>query len=43
MHIKFLFRIPDWMRPLGRCRCRWEDRIRMDVEKYGRKMWTGFI
>jgi hypothetical protein len=24
---------PEWKRPLGRCKCRWEDNIRIDLGK----------
>jgi len=30
-------------RPLGRPRRRWEDNIKMDLQKAGRGAWTGFI
>jgi hypothetical protein len=26
---------PEWKRPLGRPRCRWEDNIRMDLREIG--------
>jgi hypothetical protein len=32
---KVLVGKPKGMRPLGRLRCRWEDRIRMDIRKIG--------
>jgi hypothetical protein len=29
-------------RPLGRARCRWDDRIRMDVREIDWGVWIGF-
>jgi len=26
---------PEGKRPLGRCRCRWEDNIKMDLQEVG--------
>jgi hypothetical protein len=41
---KTLVRKPERKRPLGRCRHRWEDNIRMDLmESVCGKVWTGFI
>jgi hypothetical protein len=40
---KILIRKPVDKRPRGSPRCRWEDNIRMALEKYGGKVWTGFI
>jgi hypothetical protein len=40
-----LARKPEGKRQLGRPRRIWEDNnmSRMDLKKYGRKLWTGFI
>jgi hypothetical protein len=39
----FLVGKPEGMRPLGRPRRRWEDRIRMDLRKIGWSgVWIGF-
>jgi hypothetical protein len=41
---KVLVGKPEGKRPRGRLRRRWEDNIKMDLrEKYGGKLWTGFI
>ena len=32
---------PEEKRPLGRPRHRWEDNIKMDLQKMGREVWTG--
>jgi hypothetical protein len=32
---------PEGKRPLGRPRCRWEDNIKMDLQKVGWEVWTG--
>ena len=32
---------PEEKRPLGRSRRRWEDNIKMDVQKLGCGTWTG--
>jgi hypothetical protein len=34
---------PEEMRPLGRPRCRWEDNIKMNLQKVGWGTWTGLI
>jgi hypothetical protein len=33
---------PDGKRPLERSRYRWEDKIKMDLQKVGCGVWTGF-
>jgi hypothetical protein len=33
---------PEVQIPLGRNRCRWEDNIKMDINKYGVSVWIGF-
>jgi hypothetical protein len=33
---------PKAKRPLGRCRCRWEENIKMDLREIGIKKRTGF-
>jgi hypothetical protein len=40
---KILVWKPEGNRLLGRPRSRWDENIRMDQRKYGRKVWTGFI
>jgi hypothetical protein len=30
-----LIRMPDRMRPVGKCKCKWEDNIRMDLTEIG--------
>jgi hypothetical protein len=32
---------PEGKRPSGRPRCRWEDNIKMDLQKVGCGVWTG--
>jgi len=32
---------PEGKRPLGRPRPRWEDNIKMDLQKVGWRIWTG--
>jgi len=32
---------PEGKRPLGRPRPRWEDNIKMDIQKVGWRIWTG--
>jgi hypothetical protein len=32
---------PEGKRLLGRCRRRWEDNIRMDLQEVGCGVWTG--
>jgi hypothetical protein len=32
---------PEGRKPLGRRRCRWEDNIKMDLQKVGWGVWTG--
>jgi hypothetical protein len=39
---KVLVGNPEGKRPLGRPRCRWEDRIRMDLSEIGLGVWIGF-
>jgi hypothetical protein len=40
---KVLVGKPEGNIPLGRPRCRWEDRIRMDLREIGlRGVWIGF-
>jgi hypothetical protein len=34
---------PEWRRPLGRPRRRWEDNIKMDLREVGWGAWTGSI
>jgi hypothetical protein len=34
---------PEEMRPFGRPTHRWEDNIRMDLRKFGWRVWTGCI
>jgi hypothetical protein len=34
---------PEGRRPLGRPRRRWEDNIKMDLQKVGWGAWTGLI
>jgi len=34
---------PEDKRPLGRSRRRWEDNIKMDLQKVGCGVWTGSI
>jgi len=34
---------PGGKRPLGMCRHRWEDNIKIGLQKVGREAWTGFI
>jgi hypothetical protein len=29
--------------PLGRPRCRWEDNIKIDLKKYGVRVWSGLV
>jgi len=36
-----LVRKPEGRRPLGRPRCRWEDNIKMDLQKWDVGVWTG--
>jgi hypothetical protein len=38
---KVLVGKPEEKRPLGRPRCRWEDRIRMDIWETGLGVWIG--
>jgi hypothetical protein len=33
---------PKGKRPLGRPRCRWEDKIKMDLQEVGRVVGTGW-
>ena len=33
IHLRVLVRKPEGKRPLGRPRCRWEDNIKIDVNK----------
>jgi hypothetical protein len=33
-----LVRKPEWKRPLGRTRCKWDDEIKMDLRETG---WKG--
>jgi len=35
---KILVRKPEWKKPLGRHRCRWEDNIRINLREIG---WEG--
>jgi hypothetical protein len=34
---------PEGKRPLGMCRHRWEDNIKIGLQEVGREAWTGFI
>jgi hypothetical protein len=34
---------PEGKTPLGRCRCRWEDNIKMDLQGVEWGAWTGLI
>jgi hypothetical protein len=34
---------PEGRKPLGRPRHRWEDNIKMDLQKVGWRAWTGLI
>jgi hypothetical protein len=34
---------PEGRRSFGRSRCRWEDKINMDLQEVGWEAWTGFI
>jgi hypothetical protein len=34
---------PEGKRSLGRPRYRWEDIMKMDIRKYGLRVWVGFI
>jgi hypothetical protein len=34
---------PEGMRPLGRPRHIWEDNIKMNIKKWGVRLWTGFV
>ena len=36
-----LIRKPEGKRPLGRCRHRWDDTIKMDLQEVGCGVWTG--
>jgi len=36
----FLVGKPEGRRPLGRTRCRWEDKIKMDLQDVGLGIWT---
>jgi hypothetical protein len=36
-------RRPEWKRPLGRPRCKWEDNIKMDLREIGSIWRTGFV
>jgi hypothetical protein len=40
---KILVGKPEWKRPLGSPRRRWEDNIRMDLREIGGKVCTGCI
>jgi hypothetical protein len=33
---------PEGKRPLGRCKCRWEDNIKGNLQELGFRVWTGF-
>jgi len=37
----FLVEKPEGKRPLGRRRLRWEDNIKMDLQKVGVRVWSG--
>jgi len=39
---RILVRKPEGKRSLGRPRCRWEDTIKMDLQKIGCWVWTGW-
>jgi hypothetical protein len=39
---RVLVRRPEWKRPLGRPRRRWEDNIKMDLRETGMDGVTGF-
>jgi len=34
---------PEGKRPLGRPKRRWEDNIKMDLQKWDVRVWTGLI
>ena len=34
---------PEGKRPFGRHRCRWEDKINMDLQEVGWEAWTGLM
>jgi hypothetical protein len=38
---RVLVRKPEWERPLGWPRHRWEDNIKMDLQKWDVGVWTG--
>jgi hypothetical protein len=40
---KVLVGKPEGKRPLGMCRHRWEDNIKLGLQGVGRETWTGFI
>ena len=40
---RVLVRKPERKRPLGRLRRRWEDNIKMDLQKMVYGVWTGLI
>jgi hypothetical protein len=44
MHAQFyLVEKPEWKRPSGIARHRWEDNIKINLKEISRKVWTGFI
>jgi hypothetical protein len=43
VHTGFWWRGPEGRRRLGRPRLRWEDNIKMDLQKVGWGAWTGLI
>jgi hypothetical protein len=34
---------PEGKRPFGRSRCRWKDKINMDLQEVGWEAWTGLM
>jgi len=38
---RVLVRKPEGKRPVGRPRCRWEDNIKMDLQKWDVGVWSG--
>jgi len=40
---KILVRKPERMRPLGKCKHRWEDKIKIYLKEIGSWVWNGFI
>jgi hypothetical protein len=43
MHIVFSWGKPEGKRPLGRYRCKWEDKLKWILERQDDVLWTGLI